>query len=320
MKAALFNDVGAPEDIEIRDVGIPNPGVEQVLVRVAAAGVNPVDWKIASGARKQIFPISFPWIPGFDMSGEVVDVGAKATRWQPGAAVFGYIRMMDRQVCNGCYAEFVAVDEGLLVDKPVGLSHGEAASIPLAAQTAWYAMIETAALSAGETVLIRGAAGGVGGYAVQFAKHVGAKVIATASQRNHEYLGSLGADHVIDYHTHDVTAEALATSATGVDVLFDCVGVDDVDAHLATVKTGGRAVTIAGAPSAEVVQARGLALGQRVIVDAQAARLQQIAALLDTGQVRLSPLEELPLDAAAEALARSKAARTRGKLVLRIAD
>ena len=99
VKAALFNDVGSPQDLMVAEVGIPNPGPEQVLVRVCAAGVNPVDWKVATGARKQIFPVSYPWIPGWDLSGVVVELGANATRWQLGDAIFGYIRMMGRQVC-----------------------------------------------------------------------------------------------------------------------------------------------------------------------------------------------------------------------------
>jgi NADPH:quinone reductase len=318
MKAAMFDDLGKPEDIVIRDIGVPHPAAGQVLLRVQAAGVNPIDWKVATGVRKQVFPISFPWTPGWDVAGEVVEAGPGVQAWQPGDAVVAFTNApAPGQRRNGCYAEYVAVDENLLVRRPDSLDPVQAAAIPLAALTAWQALMDTAGLKTGETVYIRGGAGGVGSYAVQFAHRVGARVISTASAPKHDYLRALGVDVVLDYQREDIVAAVReAAGGAGVDVLFDCVGTTDCDAHAPALRPGGRIVTIAGDVS-EAVQAEVGAAGyNRIVLSANAAELADIVAWLAAGELRLPSIETLPLERAGEALARSKAGRVRGKLVL----
>ena len=320
MKAALFNDVGGPEDIEIREVGIPNPAAGHVLVKVHSVAVNPIDWKVASGMRKDLFPVCFPWIPGWDVSGMVVEVGAQVTEFQIGDAVFGFIRAGDGQIRNGAYAEYCATEASLLSRKPERLNHAEAACLPLAGLTAWQGLVDHAKLLSGETILIRGGAGGVGGYAIQFAKHLGATVITSASAKNKDYLASLGADIFIDYTSEDVVAEAVRLSQGGVDVCYDCIGQNDVDAHLGAVKAGGRVVTIAGAPSPEAVKAHKLSLGTRFVANPDIVQLREIGSLVEQEIVKLPDIEKLPLSAASAALARSKDGHVRGKLIFEIVD
>jgi NADPH2:quinone reductase len=320
MKAALFNDIGEPGDIEIRDIGVPHPAAGQALVRVHSTAINPIDWKVASGVRKDIFPVCFPWVPGWDMSGVVEEVAAGVTEVKSGDAVFGFIRGATGQIRNGGYAEFCTVDEALLVAKPDALSHAQAACLPLAGLTAWQGLVDQLKLQSGETILVRGGAGGVGSYVIQFAKHLGATVIASASAKNKEYLESLGADSVIDYTSEDVVAEAVRISPGGVDASYDCIGQNDVDAHLGAVKAGGRVVTIAGGPSPEAIEAHKLSFGARFIAHPAPAQLGEITALVEQGSVRLPEIEEVPLEAVADALTRSKAGHVRGKLVLKVAD
>lgn len=318
MKAAMFDDLGKPEDIVIRDIGIPHPAAGQVLVRVQAAGVNPIDWKVATGVRKQVFPISFPWTPGWDVAGEVVEAGPGVQAWQPGDAVVAFTNApAPGQRRNGCYAEYVAVDENLLVRRPDSLDPVQAAAIPLAALTAWQALMDTAGLKTGETVYIRGGAGGVGSYAVQFAHRAGARVISTASAPKHDYLRELGVDVVLDYQREDIVAAVReAAGGAGVDVLFDCVGTTDCDAHAPALRAGGRIVTIAGDVSEAVKAEVGASGYNRIVLTANAAELADIVGWLAAGELRLPSIETLPLERAGEALARSKAGRVRGKLVL----
>jgi len=317
MKAAMFDDLGEPESIRLREVGVPHPAQGQVLARVQAAGVNPVDWKIATGARKRVFPVSFPWIPGWDLAGEVAEPGPGVADWAAGDPVVAMVNAATPgQRRNGCYAEYVAVNADLLVRRPEALAPAQAAALPLAALTAWQALAEAASLGAGEQVYIRGGAGGVGGYAVQFAKRLGARVIATASPPKHEYLAALGADCVLDYQRPDLMDALRAQSEGGADVLFDCVGVDDCDAHAPALRPGGRIVTIAGDVSEAARQACGAGDYRRIILRPDAAQLATIADWLAAGELRLPSIETLPLARAGEALARSKAGRTQGKLVL----
>ena len=196
MKAVRIHKYGGPEVLQSED--LPRPQVSaaaEVLIRVHAAGVNPVDSTIRRGLVKEIFPVSLPWIPGSDVSGVIEEVGPDVTRFKKGDEVFALLNPAK----GGAYAEYVVVSESELALKPKSLHHIRAAAVPVAAVTAWNALFETAQLQSGQRVLIHGGAGGVGHFAVQLAKRKGAHVIATASAKNHELVYELGADEVIDY-------------------------------------------------------------------------------------------------------------------------
>ncbi|MBC8102299.1 MAG: NADP-dependent oxidoreductase, partial [Cytophagales bacterium] len=212
MKAVRIHSFGGADTLVYEDAPLPTLGPGDALVRVAAAGVNPVDWKVREGYLEEVLPHTLPLIPGWDLCGVVEAVGADVTEVQVGDAVFA-----DAEIArDGAYAEYIAVKAALLAPQPKTLSPVEAASLPIAALTAWQCLFETANLQSGQTVLIHAAAGGVGSLAVQFAKWKGARVIGTASTRNHEFLRGLGADDLIDY-----TAAHFDEVVRDVDVVFD---------------------------------------------------------------------------------------------------
>ena len=229
MKAIRVHAYGGPEQLRLEEA--PQPKVEsgKVLVRIHAASVNPIDFKLASGNMRQIMPINFPWIPGGDFSGIVEEVGSGVTGLAKGDAVYGDASG------GGAYAEFYAGPASMIAPKPRRLSDIEAASVPLAAQTAWQGLFDNGRLERGETVLIHGAAGGVGTFAVQLAHWKGAKVLATASSDNVDYLQSLGADTVIDYK-----ATPFESVAKNVDLVFDLIGGETQRRSFGVLKAGGR--------------------------------------------------------------------------------
>ncbi|MDQ4059824.1 MAG: zinc-binding dehydrogenase, partial [Pseudomonadota bacterium] len=221
MRAMVITKFGPPDVFELWQLDRPKPGASEVLVRVVASGTNPVDAKIRqAGSWAQI---SFPAVLGYDVAGVVEDVGAGVTELRVGDEVFYTPEIFGNS--RGSYAEFNVAPARIVAKKPAGLSHVEAAGIPLAGGTAWEAVVRRLAVRPGETVLIHGGAGGVGSFAVQFAKVAGARVIATASQANLSFVASLGADVVIDYRGSDVAERVLhETGGAGVHASFDTVG------------------------------------------------------------------------------------------------
>ena len=221
MKAIRIHQYGGPEVLQYEDAPLPEMGTEDVLIRVHAAGVNPVDWKVREGYLRQRIAHGLPLILGWDLSGVVVDTGTAVSQLTVGAAVYGRPDIAR----NGTYAQYVAVRADELALKPESLDHVHAAAVPLACLTAWQALFEAVPpytsvdLRAGQTILIHGAAGGVGSFAVQLAKWRGARVVATASAHNEAFLRGLGADEVIDY-----TARQFETAVARVDAVFDTVG------------------------------------------------------------------------------------------------
>jgi NADPH:quinone reductase-like Zn-dependent oxidoreductase len=215
MKAIRIHTYGGPEVLKYEDAPRPQAGEGEVLIRVHAAGVNPVDSAIRGGLVKEIFPVSLPWIPGSDVSGVIEEVGPNVTRFKKGDEVFALLNPAK----GGTYAEYVVVNESELALKPKSLHHIRAAAVPVAAVTAWNALFETAQLQSGQRVLIHGGAGGVGHFAVQLAKWKGAHVIATASARNHELVYELGADEVVDYQ-----AQKFENVAREIDIVLDPIG------------------------------------------------------------------------------------------------
>ncbi len=309
MKAVRIHTYGGPEVLVYEDVALPRAAAGEVLLRVYAAGVNPADWKTRSGSAR---PGSMlPLILGWDVSGVVEALGLEVTEFQEGDAVYGMIRFPQ---AGATYAEYVAAPVDHIAHKPATIDHIHAAAVPLAGLTAWQALFEKAHLTAGQTVLILGAAGGVGHLAVQLAKSQGAYVLGTASTRNIEFLHHIGVDQAIDY-----TTIPLETVVHNVDVVFDTVGGEARERSLRVIKQGGTLVTIVlGRPSTEQAES-GVNL-QGMLVQPNAAQLTQIAQLIDAGKVQITVDTVLPLANARKAHELSETHRTRGKIVLQVAE
>jgi NADPH:quinone reductase-like Zn-dependent oxidoreductase len=310
MKAIRIHTYGGPEVLKYEDASRPQAGEGEVLIRVHAAGVNPVDSAIRGGLVKEIFPVSLPWIPGSDVSGVIEEVGPNVTRFKKGDEVFALLNPAK----GGTYAEYVVVNEWELALKPKSLHHIRAAAVPVAAVTAWNALFETAQLQSGQRVLIHGGAGGVGHFAVQLAKWKGAHVIATASARNHELISELGADEVIDYH-----AQKFENVAREIDIVLDTIGSDTQEHSWKVLKQGGILVSVVQPPSEEKAKAAG-ARGAMVQSRPDGAKLAEIAKIIDSGN--LAPVIDriLPLSEARRAQELSQSGHTRGKIVLRVVN
>src|SRR3954471_5353288 len=238
MKAVLLTGHGGPEKLVYGDTPDPVAGPGEVVVNVHAASVNAADYKVRLGSYDS--KMQFPYILGRDFSGLVSALGSGVTDFKIGDAVFG---VMDAGI-EGCYAEKIKIAATIIAKKPDNLGHAEAAAMALTSLTAIWALEDTAKLKQGETILIQGGAGGVAGFAIQLAKHIGADVITTASARNHDYVKSLGADRVIDYNAEDFTK-----TVSGCEVVFDTVGGEVQARSYAVLKPGGRLVWIAPAPA-----------------------------------------------------------------------
>ncbi|WP_371676551.1 NADP-dependent oxidoreductase [Streptomyces sp. NBC_01276] len=307
MRAVVVSKWGGPEVLVETEAERPEPGMGEVLVRVHAAGVNPVDWKTRESGGL------IPWGPvpavGWDVSGTVEAVGPGVTLYRVGDEVYGMPRFPQQA---GAYAEYVTAPARHLARKPASLSHVEAAALPLAALTAWQALVDTARVSAGQRVLVHAAAGGVGHLAVQIAKARGAYVIGTASAGKHELLRGLGADEVIDYRTTD-----FEDAVADVDVVIDAMGGDHGERSLKVLKPGGHLVTLPG-PDGIPADPRGVHASW-VLVEPDLKGLEEIAALVERGL--LKPLIDtvLPLEEAAKAHEIGERGRTTGKIVLTVA-
>ena len=316
MKAASIDEFGGPERLRIRDRPRPKLAPDAVLIRVAAAGVNPVDWKICAGRLEGAFPHVFPLIPGFDAAGEVEAVGAAVTRFAPGDAVFGYLRK--HFIGEGTYAEFVTAPEDIVETAPRSIGILEAAGVPTCALSAYQVINGALAVSAGDVVAIGGAAGGVGGFAVQMAAARGARVIGVASAANHEYVRSLGAVDVIDYHDADEAGVLRAAAGDGgVDAALDVIGGDGLELLMQAMRQGGRVASLVD-QGVEAKAAEHELTGSYVFGRAVPGHLAHIASEIDAGRLSVRT-ETVPLSDAAEALRRSASGHAHGKLVLAIA-
>ncbi len=299
MQAVLIRETGTPEVLHYEQADRPAPGDGQVLIRVRAASVNPADWK----ARRGLSETRLPAVLGRDVSGTVEL--SRADGFAEGDDVFGY-------VAGGGYAEFATASASTIARKPPRLSHEQAAALPVAGLTAWQALFDRGALERGQTALIAGAAGGVGHLGVQFAKHVGARVIGTGSSRNRDFVLGLGADEYVDYTEQDV-----GEAVSAVDVAFDTVGGDTTQTLVPTLRDGGILVTIANAPPEEMARAHG-ARAELLVMIPNAEQLARIAELVASGEVRVEISEVLPLTEVQRAHELSESGHTRGKIVLTV--
>jgi NADPH:quinone reductase-like Zn-dependent oxidoreductase len=304
MKAVRIHAYGGPE------VPRPSPRPDEVLIRVHAASVNPVDVAVRQGYMRTMLWHTLPLTLGWDVSGVVEQVGSHVSRFKPGDAVFAYSDLRR----GGAYAEYIALPEREVALKPRTLEHVQAAAVPLTALTAWQALVERAQLAPGQTVLIHGGSGGVGTMAIQLAKVRGAKVIATGSAHNLDYLKSLGADEVIDYRAtrfEDVVKE--------VDVVLDPIAGETQARSWQVLKKGGILVSLLDPSAPKQAEAHGVR-GAWFLVSPDAEQLTEMARLIDAGQVRVVVSEVLSLKEVRRAQELIQGNHTRGKIVLRVAE
>lgn len=308
MKAVVINKFGGPEVLHVEDVAKPKPGADEVLIKVYASGVNPVDWKIREGQRKEKFPTNFPLILGWDVSGVIEEAGEAVQNLKKGDEVYS----RPDPTKNGTYAEYVVVKANQVGLKPKSIDHTKAAAVPLAGLTAWQGLFDFGKLEKGQKVLIHAASGGVGTYAVQFAKWKGAYVIGTASKDNIELVKQLGADEVIDYKN-----EKFEDKVKDVDLVFDTIGKDTQQRSLQVIKNGGRLITTLKPEYAEEAKEKNIHL-ESYTAQSYPEQLQQIAKLIDEGKVKPVIAEVLPLEKAAEAQKKSEEGHVAGKIVLQV--
>jgi NADPH:quinone reductase-like Zn-dependent oxidoreductase len=311
MKAVRVHNYGGPEVLQFEDAPRPVPDSGEILIKAYAASVNPIDWKARAGYLKDFMPLPLPFTPGWDVSGVVDAVGSGVSKFKKGDEVYARPNIMHGGY--GGYAEYVVAKEAQTALKPRSVDYVHAAAIPLAAVTAWQALFDTAGLQKGQKVLIHGAAGGVGSFAVQLAKWKGAHVIGTASAKNQSFLRELGVDEPIDYaktRFEDVVHD--------VDVVLDTVGGETQQRSWKVLRKGGFLVSIAGAPSTEEATKHGVR-SAGISVNPDTSVLDEIGKLVDSG--KLKPIVEtvLPLSEARKAHELNESGHARGKVVLKVA-
>ena len=294
--------------LRYEDAPQPQIHADEVLVKVYASGVNPIDWKVRKGMRKG--NDQFPLILGWDFSGVVEAVGQNVTNFKKGDAVYG----RPDPSRNGTYAEYAAVKADQIAFKPKKPDHIHTAAVPLAGLTAWQGVIELGALQPGQRILINGAAGGVGTYAVQFAKWKSAHVIGTASKENEAYLKDLGADEVIDYHE-----QGFQQKLKDLDVIFDTIGKDEQNKLIPALKKGGILVSTVGITDQNKVKEAGIE-GKAFMAQSKPDNLTQMANLIDEGKIKIVVTKVLPLSQAEEAHRLSEQGHTKGKIVLEVVN
>jgi NADPH:quinone reductase-like Zn-dependent oxidoreductase len=332
MKAIVCDRYGGPEVLELAEVPVPRVGPNGVLVRVHAASVNPVDWKLRAGWLSGLWQLRFPVIWGCDLSGVVEEVGPAVTLFKPGDQVYGFKHGKVGETYRGTYAEFAVLPENTLARKPANLTHEEAAAVPLAGVTAWQALVTQGRVKPGSKVLVQGGAGGVGVCAAQIAKAFGAEVASTAGPRNQDFLRQLGVDHAIDY-----TRERAEDRLSGYDVVLDGVGEPAWASSLRVLRVGGKLITLAlpiphgpagrakffftaikgviSGMGRAALRGRGFMITQ---VKPRGGDLEKLNALIEAGKLRPVVEKVFPLEQIAEAHRQSERGHVRGKLVVKV--
>lgn len=306
MRAVRIHQFGGPEVMQVEDIATPEPGPGEILVRIAAASANPVDYKIRNGGY--IPDDQLPVTLGRDLAGVVERCGVDVTAFSPGEEVYA---MLPRD--RGAFADYAAFDCQAAARRPASLDMPTAAAVPLAGLTAWQGLFDHGRLTEGETVLIHGGSGGVGHFAVQFAKAHGARVIATASADAQQLLRDIGADVTVDYK-----AQRFEDAAQDVDLVYDLIGGETQDRSFAVLKRGGRLVSTVGEPDKAKAQAAGVE-ASRYMAQPSRQQLAQIAGLIDSGKVKVLIDHLYPLEQAAEAERRLEQDHPHGKIVLTVA-
>jgi len=307
-KMIRFRSFGGKDVVGTEDLDVSQPDAGEVLVSVRAASVNPVDFKIRSGKYPAVKNDRLPYTPGRDVSGVVEKCGAQATRFKVGDEVFGMVG-----IHGGGYAEKVAVDQDALTVKPGELDHVRATAIPLAGQTAWQGLFRHGGLKAGQSVLIHGGSGGVGHFAVQFAKAKGARVLTTVSTGNVQFARDLGADVVIDYKK-----QRFEDHASDLDMVFDLIDGETRERSWGLLKKGGILISTLTEPSQEKASQFGVR-ALRYTVEADGEELAEIARMVASGKVKPHVHRTFPLLSAADALATVEEGHSVGKVVLKVA-
>jgi NADPH:quinone reductase-like Zn-dependent oxidoreductase len=335
MLAARIHEYGGPEVLRVEEVDKPAPGPRDVLIRVRASAVNPVDWKVRSGVQRNIMRYKLPWILGLDVSGVVEAKGAEVTRFQVGDEVWS----SPTHRRPGTYADYVCIDEREVAKKPKNLTHEEAASIPLVGLTAYQCLVEACRLKKGDRVLIHAGAGGVGSFAIQLARHLGAHVLTTASARNADFVRELGADEVIDY-TKGSFADGLVDAP--VDAVLDSLGESAFDDNLRALRRGGRMANITFDVGKHIERSGTffslLTLGvaflrllllpwfrkgvrsRHVIKRCDGEQLGEITRLVEAGAIKPIIDRVVPLAEIQEAHRHSESHHARGKIVVKVSE
>lgn len=314
MKAVIIRQFGGEEVVEYTDVPLPEIKADEVLIKVMAAGVNPVDWKIREGLLKDRMPYEFPITLGWEASGLIEERGPKVTGFKKGDEVFAYARK--DKIHEGTYAEYACLEPRHLAPKPKNISFEEAAAIPLAGLTAYQVLFESIQLQPGEIILIHGGAGGVGGFAIQLAKNTGAYVITTARSENHDYVRSLGADEAIDYSKEDFVEILKRKYPQGIDAVLDTIGGKTQKKSADVLKKRGRLTSILALDEA-YLKSREI-ITDYVFVRPEPQHLTYLKELVEQEKLKVYLNKVYPLQEAAKALTEIKSGHTRGKIVLKI--
>lgn len=314
MKAMRIYAFDSQASLSFEETPLPKVNNDDVLIRIHAAGVNPIDWKVCAGIHPLAAKMELPLTPGWDVSGVVEVVGSEVTDFKVGDAVFA----KPDHFRQGAYAEFIAVRAKEVAFKPTNLSHVEAASLPLVALTTWQSLIDTAQLSENQRILIHGAAGGIGSFAVQLAKAKGAYVIGTGSANNKEFILELGVDEYIDYN--NTRFEDVLKDAKKVDVVYDTVGDDTQTRSWSVLNEGGFLVSIVRPVPNEAIAEQQKVGSALVVVSPSGEQLAEVAKLIETKHIKPIVSTVLPLSEALKAHELNKSGHTRGKIVLQVVD
>ncbi|WP_026569514.1 NADP-dependent oxidoreductase [Sediminibacillus terrae] len=310
MKAVVIDQYGSTD--QLHEIEMEKPSIEagQVLVEMHATSVNPIDWKLREGYLKEMLPFDFPIILGWDAAGIVKETGSNVSRFQPGDRVFA----RPATTRNGTYAEYTAIDEGLLAKMPENISFEEAAAVPLAGLTAWQCLIDFAEIKEGDKVLIHAGAGGVGSFAIQIAKSFGAYVASTASGKNEDFLKQLGVDRFINYQEEDF-AEVLQE----YDIVVDTLGGDIQKKSFEILKEGGTLVSIVGEPDKEIADRKQIKSGS-LWLNPDGEQLAELGKLLEDGKVKANVGKTFPLttQGVRDAHKLSETHHAQGKIVIKI--
>lgn len=312
MKASFFEDHGDADKVQTGEMEKPEAGEGEVLIRVEAAGVNPVDAAVLQGNLTEAIPHKYPLIPGWDVAGVVVERGFSARRFDEGDRVFSYARRPVLQ--KGTFAEYIALPESYLALAPESMSMEEAGGTPLTGLTAWQSLFDAGKLQRGQVLLILGASGGVGSMAIQLAKAKGAYVIAVASRDNHPYMKELGADHTVTYEDQHVGEAVREIAPEGVDLIYHCSRGDSLDQCMEAgiLHKDGKLISITNSKP-DVPEETDF---QYVFVEPNASQLETLQELADDGMLKVHVSETFELDEVPRALRQIAELHTRGKLVI----